>query len=75
MRRKTQPKSDRVVPEEILERAKLSISEDVLKKPARCTVCGAPTEVVAGAEALCWVCRRLKISAWKDVEQQMPMQE
>jgi len=33
----------------------------------RCRVCGSP-----GAskrhDMLCWVCRRLKISAWKDVE-------
>jgi ribosomal protein S14 len=32
----------------------------------RCRVCGSP-----GAskrhDMLCWVCRRLKISAWKDV--------
>jgi hypothetical protein len=33
----------------------------------RCRICGSP-----GAskrfDMLCWVCRRLKISAWKDVE-------
>jgi hypothetical protein len=24
---------------------------------------------------LCWVCRRLKISAWREIEQSMPIQE
>ena len=75
MRRKTQPKSDPVVPAELLEQAKQSISADRLKKPAvKCTVCGAETAAASG-EALCWVCRRLKISAWREIEQQMPLQE
>jgi hypothetical protein len=26
-------------------------------------------------EELCWVCRRLKISAWRDVDQQAATQE
>jgi hypothetical protein len=74
MRRKTQPKAEPVVPVEILEQAKRSISADRLKKPARCSVCGAETSTVS-AEPLCWVCRRLKVSAWRDIEQQMPAQE
>jgi hypothetical protein len=74
MRRKSQPRTEPVVPAEILEQAKLSISPDRLKKPVRCSVCGAETSTVA-AEPLCWVCRRLKISAWRDIEQQMPAQE
>jgi hypothetical protein len=24
---------------------------------------------------LCWVCRRLKISAWREIEQQVPLSE
>ena len=39
------------------------------KRLAKCTVCGAacaPNSV----EGLCWVCRRLKISAWRDSDQQ-----
>jgi hypothetical protein len=36
-------------------------------------VCGAETQA-AGVD-LCWVCRRLKISAWREIEQQMPTQE
>ena len=75
MRRKVQPKPDPVVPPEILERAKQSISTDRLTaKPEKCSVCGAETAGV-GTEPLCWVCRRLKISAWREIEQQMPAQE
>jgi len=73
MRRKAQAKSDPVVPPEILEKAKRSLSNDQLKIP-KCTVCGAETST-DGPEQLCWVCRRLKISAWRDNEQQMPAQE
>jgi hypothetical protein len=74
MRRKVHPKSDPVVPPEILEQAKRSISPDRLNKVEKCSVCGAETSGV-GTEPLCWVCRRLKISAWREIEQQMPVQE
>ena len=73
MRRKPQPKFEPVVPAEILEKAKRSLSNDQLKKPMKCGVCGA--EASSDPEQLCWVCRRLKISAWRDNEQQMPAQE
>jgi hypothetical protein len=74
MRRKPQPRPEHVIPPEILEQAKQSISTDRLKKTIRCSVCGADTTSVA-SEPLCWVCRRLKISAWREIEQQMPAQE
>jgi len=75
MKRKAQPKPEQVVPEEILEQAKRSVSEDRSgKRPPRCAVCGAETSM-AGPEPLCWVCRRLKISAWREIEQQAPVQE
>lgn len=74
MRRKLQPKVDPVVPAEILENAKKSFSADQLKKTVKCVVCNAET-TDATPEPLCWVCRRLKISAWRDIEQQMPAQE
>jgi len=75
MKRKVQPKLETVVPAEILEQAKRAISPDRLTKPpVKCSVCGAETTLVA-AEPLCWVCRRLKISAWREIEQQMPAQE
>jgi len=75
MRRKTQTKQESVVPAEILEHAKRSISPDRLKKVSKCTVCGAETQTSGDDEVLCWVCRRLKVSAWRDIEQQMPAQE
>ncbi|HTX39722.1 MAG TPA: hypothetical protein VME43_32115 [Bryobacteraceae bacterium] len=74
MKRKAQIKGEAVVPAEILEQAKRSISTDRLKKPGKCSVCGGETSGPS-AEALCWVCRRLKISAWREIEQQAPAQE
>jgi hypothetical protein len=44
------------------------------KKAARCVVCGAEVAPFS-TEELCWVCRRLKISAWRDVEGQAAIQE
>ena len=75
MKRKAQPKPEPVIPAAILEQAKRSISPDRLKQIVKCSVCGAETTSVS-AEPLCWVCRRLKISAWREIEQQqMPAQE
>ncbi|MGO9255877.1 MAG: hypothetical protein ACLQU1_06210 [Bryobacteraceae bacterium] len=74
MRRKAQAKAEPVVPAELLEQAKRSISTDRLKKTGKCSVCGGETSGTS-AEALCWVCRRLKISAWREIEQQVPAQE
>jgi hypothetical protein len=75
MRRKVPAKPVKpVVSSEILEQAKRAISPDKAKSVSKCTVCGAAiTE--AAPEQLCWVCRRLKTSAWHDIEQQMPAQE
>ena len=75
IRRKVNPKSDQVVPPELLELARQAISIDQVKKPGvKCSVCGSET-ADGSDEPLCWVCRRLKISAWRDIEHQMPMQE
>jgi hypothetical protein len=82
MRRKPQVKPEPVISPEIIETAKRSLSldrtsdrtPDRAKAPVKCSVCGSETPAGA-AEPLCWVCRRLKISAWRDVEQQMPAQE
>ena len=74
MRRKAQSKLEPVVPRDMLEQAKRSISPDCLTKVAKCSVCGAEASDAVG-EPLCWVCRRLKISAWHESEQQMPAQE
>ena len=74
MKRKTPPKPEPVVAPEILAGAKRSLDNARPAAAAKCVVCGAETTAEA-AEQLCWVCRRLKISAWRDVEQQMPAQE
>jgi hypothetical protein len=74
MKRKPQVKPEMVISPEILESAKLSFATDRVKPPVKCVVCASETPPGA-AEPLCWVCRRLKISAWRDVEQQMPAQE
>ena len=75
MTRKIHVKPEPVVPADLLEQAKKSVSPDRLRKAEKCSVCGAETPVLAVGEPLCWVCRRLKISAWREIEQQMPMQE
>jgi hypothetical protein len=74
MKRKPQAKPEPVISPEILESAKRSIATERGRPPVKCVVCAAETPAGA-AEPLCWVCRRLKISAWRDVEQQMPAQE
>ena len=74
MKRKLQVKPDPVISPEILENAKRSLATDRSKAAGKCVVCSGETAPGA-AKQLCWVCRRLKISAWRDVEQQMPAQE
>jgi hypothetical protein len=73
-KRKPQHKTEQVVPTEIMASAKASIVVDKSKAPSRCVVCGSPGSP-SSHDDLCWVCRRLKISAWRDVEQQAPVQE
>jgi methionyl-tRNA synthetase len=75
MRRKRIPASDLVVPSEILEQAKKAVQSDRHKRRGgKCVVCGEECSPTS-SEQLCWVCRRLKISAWHESEQQMPAQE
>jgi hypothetical protein len=40
----------------------------------KCVVCGSEVAPFS-SEQLCWVCRRLKISAWRDAENQAAVQE
>ncbi len=74
MRRKTVPAVDQVVPKEILDYARRAFETCRPKKPTKCVVCGADCSSTS-PEHLCWVCRRLKISAWRESETQMPAQE
>jgi hypothetical protein len=43
-------------------------------KPGRCVVCGDEVAPFS-TEELCWVCRRLKISAWRETDNQAAAQE
>lgn len=68
------PLGETIVPEVLLEEARRAIESDRFKKPQKCVVCQgecAPNS----SEGLCWVCRRLKLSAWRDSDTQMPAQE
>ncbi|MCW5979813.1 MAG: hypothetical protein KIT09_17160 [Bryobacteraceae bacterium] len=65
---------DAVVPSEILESARRSVMTDRSKPAKKCSVCGSDCTRDSN-EDLCWVCRRLKISAWGDTDHQMPAQE
>ena len=63
-----------VIAPEIIESARQGLSTDQSRRPAKCVVCGDQASVDA-TEQLCWVCRRLKISAWRDADHQLPAQE
>jgi hypothetical protein len=70
MKKKVAPTDPVVVDQAILEQAKASLRTDVAgPAPARnCSICGSEA-APNSAEDLCWVCRRLKISAWRDSDQ------
>jgi hypothetical protein len=68
MRRKPLP-LEPVIDKKLLESAKQSLHTDKLKRVTKCVVC-ASTCAPNSTEGLCWVCRRLKISAWRDSDQQ-----
>jgi hypothetical protein len=74
MKRKSIPPPEPVVSQEILEQAKRLLQSDLAKPPGKCVVCASET-APNSAEGLCWVCRRLKISAWRDSDQQIATQE
>lgn len=75
MKRKTLPVPDTVVAPEILEGAKaLAMTGRPRRTVPKCVVCQSETSPNSN-EGLCWVCRRLKISAWRDSDTQMPAQE
>ena len=58
-----------VIDQKLLDEAKRSIAPDQIKRVEKCSVCGAVC-APNSTEGLCWVCRRLKISAWRDSDQQ-----
>lgn len=44
------------------------------RQATRCVICGNDVAPFSNEE-LCWVCRRLKISAWRDSDNQPSIQE
>jgi hypothetical protein len=80
MKRRSPVKADPVAPSEvispqIIENARQSAGlEHFNSRAPRCVVCGDQSSVDT-TEQLCWVCRRLKISAWRDADHQLPAQE
>ena len=74
MRKKNPKLEPPVISEEIIEQARRAIQADRPKLTAKCKICDAEA-APNSTEGLCWVCRRLKISAWRDTDQQMSAQE
>jgi hypothetical protein len=73
MKRKLPPKlpaTESVIDPALLDQAKRAIAADQIPRVEKCSVCSAPCAPNA-VEPLCWVCRRLKISAWRDSDQQI----
>lgn len=69
MKRKTPGKDQQVIADEILESAHRAAGVEQPKRKDKCEVCSAAVAPNC-SEALCWVCRRLKISAWRDSDLQ-----
>lgn len=77
MRKKTGAKPTYEVPvvdPKVMESARKAVFEPRPPKTFSCHVCGSEG-ATEQSDGLCWVCRRLKISAWRDVELQMPLSE
>jgi hypothetical protein len=74
-RKPTPPVEPPVIDEEILRTAKAALKGDNPRPIRKCEVCQSEVAAPNSTENLCWVCRRLKISAWKDSESQISAQE
>jgi hypothetical protein len=73
---KKKPTAEPIISPEIMEMAKKSVDSERPGRQERCAVCGTTIpSSTRNQENLCWVCRRLKISAWRDTDQQIPAQE
>ena len=69
MKRKPLPDPEPVIDKALLENAKRLVETDKFVPVQKCSVCESPCAPNSN-EGLCWVCRRLKISAWRDSDQQ-----
>ena len=74
MKKKISVSETELVPAEALQRAHAYIFTETTKRVTRCEVCGSDSAPNC-TENLCWVCRRLKISAWRDQDHQLQAQE
>jgi hypothetical protein len=63
-----------LIPEALIEDTRKMLEAGRVEKLKPCIVCGEPCAPTS-TEGLCWVCRRLKLSAWRDSDTQMPAQE
>jgi hypothetical protein len=63
-----------IIDKELLRKAKLALDSERRQSATRCSICNAEA-APNSTENLCWVCRRLKISAWRDSDQQASAQE
>jgi hypothetical protein len=77
---KKKPIAEPVISPEIMALAKKSVEAERRVPQRACAVCGAACTANTVSqneddENLCWVCRRLKISAWRDTDQQVSAQE
>jgi hypothetical protein len=64
-----------VVAKEIVEAAKAALVVDRAKRPEKCVACASEMSSPTSTEGLCWICRRLKISAWRDSDNQLSAPE
>ncbi|MBV8863911.1 MAG: hypothetical protein JO210_00765 [Acidobacteriaceae bacterium] len=78
---KKKPLSEPIIAPQILAMAKKSVDAERPSTSKPCIVCGASCKEPVGPPHqdsdgdLCWICRRLKISAWRDSDQQLSAQE
>jgi len=54
-------------------KTRVSIPHKAAKR-GKCVICGSPVAPFS-TEDLCWICRRLKISAWRESESQPSAQD
>ena len=77
MQRKSRPKNTdagRIIDPEVLKLAREGVFRPIPAATFPCKIC-AEEGATEQSDGLCWVCRRLKISAWREIEQQIPLSE
>src|SRR3954453_14466021 len=77
---KKNPIVEPIISPELLRLAQKSVEPERGSAIKKCAVCGTSCTPLTGPHAtaeedLCWVCRRLKISAWRESDQQLSAQE